>query len=62
MKALLMKRGDVIREFGVSDYLMRAIEKSKSLPCVRVKRFRCRLYRRSDVERFVYGQKGPTSL
>ena len=57
MKALLLKRGDVMRVYGVTDHLMRAIEKSKALAIVRVKGYQRRLYRRADVERFVLGSE-----
>ena len=56
MKSLLIKRGDIIREFGISDYLMRAINRSGTLKTVKVKGYRCRLYRRSEVEKFILGQ------
>ena len=56
MKPVLMKRGDIIREFGVSDYLMRAIDKSGALRPVKVKGYKSKLYRRMEVERFVLGQ------
>ncbi len=55
MKSLLIKRGDIIREFGVTDYLMRAIDRSKTLKFIKVKGYKCRLYRRTEVERFICG-------
>ena len=62
MKPLLLKRGDVMREYGVKKSLMEAIERSRALPTVKIKGYKCRIYRRQDVEAFVFGQKDPTSL
>jgi hypothetical protein len=56
MKAVLLKRGDVMREYGVSDYLMRRIQ--KCLSRVRIPGYKCRLYRRGDVEELVYRSRG----
>ena len=55
MKPLLLKRSDIIREYGVSDRLMRAIEKSKTLVAVKVRGYKRRLYRRTEVEKIILG-------
>jgi len=55
MKPLLLKRGDVMREYGVSDYLMRRMQ--KCLSRVRIPGYKCRLYRRGDVEEIIGGAK-----
>lgn len=56
MKALLMKRGDIMREYNVTDYLMRRLEKGV-LRRVMVPGYSRRLYRRSDVERLILGKE-----
>jgi len=58
MKPLLLKRGDVMIEYGIGKRLMEAIEKSRTLRAVMVPGYRRKLYRRMDVERFVYGARG----
>jgi hypothetical protein len=55
LKPLLLKRSDIIREYGVSDRLMRAIEKSKTLVAVKVRGYKRRLYRRTEVEKIILG-------
>lgn len=58
MKPLLLKRGDVMREYAIGKHLMEAMEKSRAIPTIRIKGYKCRIYRRRDVEAFVFGQKG----
>lgn len=60
MKSLFLKRGDIIREFGITDHLMRAIDKSRTLVPVKVRGYKCRLYRRTEVEKFVLGSNKGT--
>ncbi len=56
MKSLLLKRGDIIREFGITGTLMRAIEKSRTLAPVKIAGYKCRVYRRAEVEKLILGE------
>jgi hypothetical protein len=58
MKPLLLRRGDIMREFGLKRCLMEAIERGGVIPSLRMKGYKRRIYRREDVERFVFGEKG----
>lgn len=55
MKSLFLKRGDIIREYGITDHLMRAIDKSKTLAAVKIRGYKRRLYRRMEVEKLLMG-------
>jgi len=54
--AFLLKRGDIMREYGVPEAQMKVFERAGVLRPIRLPKYKIRLYRRCVVERFLKGE------